>query len=234
MPTHSQADDSPPLPDDKRNGCLFWLLVSGGVFAGLIVVGLFVIGLLVESGYLLPSGFVAEDELSNDRREFLRTEVLEEGESATWFYSVALRSIREDGNLLTDRRVISYFEEEGALEVDSVRLEDVVAVRALYGDSFEDGQLVVWGRCWVDEETGDVYGGDTESALLLLADEDGLDHRFMVDLVDAADRAGAQIVSIELGGSVTEDELNSIQEAARFSGGDLYEAPPAVTALMPK
>ena len=115
-----------------------------------------------------------------------------------------------------------------------MRLEDIVAVRAIYGEVLEDGELVVWGRPWVDEDTGEVFGGDTDSLLLLISDEDELDHRFMLDLIETAEGAGAEMVSVELGGSATDDELKSIPDAIRFSGGDPYEAPPAVTALKPE
>lgn len=234
MARQTNSDERPLLPGAKKRGCIFWGLTACASFVGLVISGLFVLGLLMESGYLLPSEIVAGDTLSDERLEFLRTEVLEEGETTKWFYSAALRSIREDGNLLTDQRVIGYFEDEGEFELDSVRLEDVVGVRALYGRALYDGELIIWGRPWFDEDTGEVYAGDTGSLLLWISEEADLDHRFVVDLLEAAVEAGAELVSVELGGSATDEELTSILDATRFSGALPFEAPPAVVALMPE
>ena len=49
--------------------------------------------------------------------------VLEPGEKVLWFYSDGLLSIESDGNLLTDRRVVSYWEDEGIAELARLAAE---------------------------------------------------------------------------------------------------------------
>ncbi len=235
MAPRPNSDGPPPLPRDrKKRGCLFWGLVLGGGFMVLVVGGLLTLGVLVETGYLPPTKVVEMEDLREKHQDFLRQEVLEEGERGQWFYTAGIFSIKEDGNLLTDRRVVTYFEDEGEVSLDSVRLEDVVAVRAVYGEFFEDGELHVWSSPWIDEETELVYAGDTESLLLFLSEEESLDHRFVEELVMAAKDAGADLVSIELGGSATKKELRSIEGAVRYEGDDSFEPPAAVSALMPE
>ena len=83
-----------------------------------IVLGLLGAGMLafaaLETLHLIPSTRVVDgDHVTRKEREFLRSAgILEEGEIILFFYSANLFSIKGEGNILTDRRVISYEEDE--------------------------------------------------------------------------------------------------------------------------
>jgi hypothetical protein len=60
-------------------------------------------------------------------RSFLERKILEPGEEIVYFYCDALFSFQADGNLLTDRRAVSYWQDDGTgeLVLESARFDDI-------------------------------------------------------------------------------------------------------------
>ena len=76
----------------------------------------------------------------------------------------------EDGNILTDRRVISYEEQGGQLVMYSAALEDIVEiVVAERGDSFSDTVV-------------EIYTSDGSGFMIFLSPENGGDDEFLVEV----------------------------------------------------
>ncbi len=76
----------------------------------------------------------------------LRSEgVLEDGEKVEWFYSSAYRSILDEGNLLTDRRVVSYekFFQEEDVSIYAVEYEKVMALWDRNDKASDEGQIYI-------------------------------------------------------------------------------------------
>jgi hypothetical protein len=101
----------------------------GSTYA-LVVLALILYG-LSSVLHLTPStAVVSGDELRQKDIDLLVSEgLLEPGENVILFYSEGVISIREGGNILTEERVISYYEEEGELVAAAVpyaAIDDVV------------------------------------------------------------------------------------------------------------
>lgn len=201
-----------------------WVVVG---LAGAMAAVLAIIGVMTLTGKIPDTKFVRWQDLNDENQAFLQDEILGEGETVTWIYSAGLLTLREDGNLLTNQRVITFGEYENGWSYSYVWLEDITAVRAKYGSTLIDGDLYLWQEAWIDEETGEIRGGPDEQPLyLFMSAEDGLDHTFVKAVVRTAKRAGADIQSVELGGSISARERRAIDGASEFEGDD-WEAPPS-------
>ncbi|MHC4895026.1 MAG: hypothetical protein ACYTFV_17110, partial [Planctomycetota bacterium] len=117
-------------------------------------------GTAVTAGEDLPD-FVEELLLEN--------QILEPGEEILYFYSLALTNYLDDGNVLTDRRVISYTMDTGKLGVSSATFAEILLIEPEFSeDAFGDTSLMV--------ETEDEY------IYLFLSSEDGKDRLFIEEL----------------------------------------------------
>lgn len=98
--------------------------------------------------------------------------VIGSGESVRMFYSAGLTTIRTDGNLLTDKRIISYEDLGDGLYIYSATYDEVETVN-LYerGGPITDTDIEVWLR-------------ERDAFRLLLSAEDGGDIRFISALND--------------------------------------------------
>jgi len=156
--SNHSGDGPPPLPGESRRGCgktfLIILLVVGGVtFAGLAAVGT-----LMELGAINSGEIERGEDLNEKTRAILEDTFLRTDETVIWFYSADLIDAAGDGNVLTDQRVVSYFEDtEGQvaevdqLYVDWAFLEDITAVRVKLSATFiEDSELQVWYEATVE------------------------------------------------------------------------------------
>ena len=71
-------------------------------------------------------------------------EGLEPDEEVLYFYSAGLLSIREDGNLFTDRRVISYQELDGQLDLYDAAYDDITSINFTPSNNmFEDSTITI-------------------------------------------------------------------------------------------
>ncbi len=110
------------------------------VLIGVAFFGLMVLGMLIPT-----SAVITSDELSQSDIEFFRTEgIIEPDEHIVLFYSTGLLSIREDGNMITDKRVISYEENADQLWIGSAPFDEIRDVSiAESGDLITDAALLV-------------------------------------------------------------------------------------------
>lgn len=233
--SNHSGDGPPPLPGESRRGCGKTLLIIFLVVGGVTFAGLAAVGTLMELG-VMNSGEIERGEDLNDKtREILEDTFLRTDETVIWFYSADLVDAATDGNVLTDQRVVSYFEdtegqvaEEDRLYVDWAFLEDITAVRVKLSATFiEDSELHVWYEATVEDDLT-VAGGPDESLLLFLTADEGTDHVFVEDLVRLARERGATIVSIEMGGDVSQAQLAAVEGAVLFEGVDWASAPEAL------
>ena len=98
-----------------------------GVPLGLIGIAFVVFGSLVMTGSIPSTRVLAGAKLPQSQTQTLFSEgIVDEGEEIEYFYSHGFTSVLEDGNLLTDRRVISYLiNEEGELEIVELSIPDI-------------------------------------------------------------------------------------------------------------
>lgn len=187
-------DQPPPRRGSGGLGCLklFVILIAAGF--GLLLLA--AIGLYVasERGYFPPAEARRGDDLPERLANKLRTFAVEADEEILWFYSAALTDVHEDGNLLTDRRVVSYFEDFSTDEwfLNEIALEDIAGVEVTYESewSLEDSLVDVYG-----DEDGD---GEPEHVLsLYISSTEKRDAPFVRAIVDRARQAGAEIVTFE-------------------------------------
>lgn len=144
-----------------------WPAVLAGSAAALVV-AVVTLGFVAESGLVPGTAVVSGEELRPGVRALLVEDgLIEEDEEILLFYSAGFLSYRADGNLLTDRRVVSYEERDGELWSAALGYEEIAAVEV------EDP-----GGSLTDAVVG-VYDEDGEGFLLLVSREaDGL-NRFL-------------------------------------------------------
>lgn len=107
-----------------RSNRLVWLAIAVLTIG---LTGAFYYGMntFIKEGYLPQSRVLEGREMPAGQIELLRKmEILEPGETVIYFYSAGLWSILEDGNMLTDRRIISY-EAGDAFSFYEAKLEEV-------------------------------------------------------------------------------------------------------------
>jgi hypothetical protein len=96
---------------------------------------------------LLPSTQVVDGgQLSAWHRNFLRMQhIIEETEQIRHFYSIGVFSIKDDGNLVTDQRIISYWRDPDSRElvIESARYEEVRDIQFERGSPLSDSTLTV-------------------------------------------------------------------------------------------
>lgn len=106
--------------------------------------------MFVPSMNMMPSTQVtAGSRMWEHNREFLQaTGLLEDDEKVLHFYSDGLLSIEDDGNMLTDSKVVSYWKDEdtGELRIETARYEEIAAVDTDYSDNFTDRTVITVQR----------------------------------------------------------------------------------------
>tara|TARA_R110001592_G_scaffold336140_3_gene621419 strand:- start:14487 stop:14918 length:432 start_codon:yes stop_codon:yes gene_type:complete len=99
--------------------------------------------MLAESGAFVSPEVTAGDKLSKSDLQLLLDEgIIRPDETVLYFYSTGLTSISDDGNLLTDQRVVSYERIEGVLEVYAAKYEDVAEIIVVEEGNFIDDKIV--------------------------------------------------------------------------------------------
>jgi hypothetical protein len=152
------------------------LLLGCGTLVGLgllaLVAVLVAVGVGIETGDVpdtaaLPAGKIPPRTIARLRS----LGIVEPGETVLYFYSQAMWSVEGDGNLFTDRRVISYQkDEEGGLELFSAtwdRVDDL---------TFENSDS------WLEDSTITVFTDDGNWFVLLVSAEGGRDDDFYAKL----------------------------------------------------
>jgi hypothetical protein len=138
-------------------------LVVGGAFVSLAALGTFGPPTHVQLGSEVPD---------RHARVLRDAGILEPGERIEFLYSNAFFSVASEGNLLTDRRVVSWEEAAGERYVYAAPFAEVAAVEPEYSsDVFTDSVLTVFTR-------------DGDSFLLFLSNEKGRDRAFVEALVE--------------------------------------------------
>ncbi len=135
---HRQEKQSNP---DYRSGSRWWLWLAVPVVA--IVTLLMGLALSDTLGFTPPVDVVTGDQLAGRiKRQLIDAEIIEEREGIEYFYSDAPWSVMADGNLLTDRRVISYFtNEDGEFELYELFFDDIASVELIEEGGFWESSL---------------------------------------------------------------------------------------------
>jgi hypothetical protein len=138
-----------------------WVTFGASVAAVLLFGGV-TFGVFMDLGMVPDTAVVPGEELGDEVRLFLlEQDMIEPDEIIVLFYSAALLDFRKEGNVLTDRRALSYEELDGELwfssldygQIADVAIEDpggplndaLVAVFDATGEGF---------RLWVSTEAG--------------------------------------------------------------------------------
>lgn len=111
-----------------------------------VVLFLFTFGMLIETG-VVPSYEVEDHSSMPDRQvaQLRENSILAPGETIALYYSAGVTNIMEDGNIITNQRVISYWTDENEeLQVIAASFSDLSEVEVLSkGDAMNDTVLRV-------------------------------------------------------------------------------------------
>lgn len=145
-------------------------LIGLAIAFGLLVVVLFMgamwIGLQMESGALPDTVIVAGEDLSEPALEAINKAItLRPGETIAFFYSTGVWDWEEDGNLITNQRVVSYMQEEdGELFVEEADYANIAEIETEFSDNWIEDTLV-----WITPK-------QEEDFVIALSIEEDLDH----------------------------------------------------------
>lgn len=111
-------------PDYK--GSPKWMYFIGIPCLGIVGL-LLVFGVLLSVGVMPDTSVLEKEAIPEYQINVLRdNQVIDQSESVEYFYSAGIFSILEDGNLFTDKRVISYLTNEyDELEIYNFNFEDI-------------------------------------------------------------------------------------------------------------
>ena len=125
------------------------------------------LGLLSTTGVIPSTRVLAGSDITeNNYRLLVENNILSEQEKITYFYSDGFLSILEGGSILTDERVISYYEDiDDKIQIYDMDLDDLQHVQLdTEGDALTDSIYTVFSRiegAWFEvylsaEQKGDV------------------------------------------------------------------------------
>lgn len=145
------------------------VLIGCGIALGVLFVALLAgvvwLGMQIESGAMPDTMIVAGNKLRTPAREAINKAIsLRPGETITFFYSTGLLSWEEDGNLITNQRVVSYMQDEGQLVVEEADYDNIEEITPIFSEEWIDDTLV-----WITPKEGDEF-------MIALSIEDDLDH----------------------------------------------------------
>jgi len=141
------------------------LAIGCAVVAGVCLVGFFIallaIVIGIETGRLPDSAAKPAGKIHPRQISLLRQMgVIESDEKVLYFYSSAMYSIRGDGNLFTDQRVISYQEVDGKLILNDALYDDIASIDFEPSGSWLDDSTII---VTLDDESWFVLYVSTES-----------------------------------------------------------------------
>lgn len=139
-----------------------WKLATAlGVPLALLLAFSITYTVLTHRGVLLPAKVLRGSEIRADDLVLLRQHVLEADETVEFFFPHGFADLMESGNLLTNRRVILYYMEDGELVTYALPLDSVVAVaQEKPGGLLDNAEYRIEGR---DEDSWLVLSLSTES-----------------------------------------------------------------------
>ncbi|KAA1257115.1 hypothetical protein LF1_55150 [Rubripirellula obstinata] len=162
------TEGPPPMNDTRQHGPT--VLVTVGAVLALFASG--AIALFAFVGWGLTTGRLADTKVLSGNKipPRIATSVtvaagLLPGEQISHFYSASMTP-QGDGNVLTNKRVISYVNDGSNAWCTSVDLGDIASVRLLASDS------------WLEDSTIVVTSSDDSELILYASTEDGGDLRF--------------------------------------------------------
>lgn len=126
---------------------------SFGIVGGGVVLALCVMGLLATMGIMPTDDVLDRDSITSTQvRKLEELGILRQEETVELFYAGGVWSIEEDGNLITDQRVISYWRnDEGELRMNAVEHGEISGVEIMAQD--DDASVSVL-RVSLDEGDG--------------------------------------------------------------------------------
>lgn len=148
--------------------------------------------------------------------------LLDDDETVIYFYSADLLSFRSDGNVVTDKSVISYWMENDELYGDYAYYDQIASVEVEFTDSLLDDTVVM------------IRTHDGEDLVLLVSPEEETDHLFVEAIEQRAATARARLESATPEtqaeqDSMTEEDVARVRELAeagdpeaQFQLGSLY------------
>ena len=151
---------------------LMSLLAKG---LAVVVVAAYGLGFLIETGYAPSDRVQTHEEIGDKHMQVLLDEqIIGKDEHIQYFYSEGLLSVREGGSILTDSRVISYWESDDEFEIYDLTFDEVESIEQIQeGTALDHAIYIVAG------EVGDEY------VQLVLPHENGDADRF-VDALQAS------------------------------------------------
>ncbi|WP_269542512.1 hypothetical protein [Cerasicoccus fimbriatus] len=135
-------------------------------FIGLILVGLFGLGYAIEKGYMPDATALAKGDI-NPRyiSKLQEANIIDADEQVYYIYMGGFLSVLEDGNLFTDKRVISYESFDGQLDVYEATYPEIQSLDFEPGESWIDDSIIT-----VNMKDGDWF--------ILIVSADGGDKSF--------------------------------------------------------
>lgn len=145
------------------------LLLGCGALFGLLVVavvGAIVwLGLQIESGAIPDTTVVAGNKLSQAARDAIANAItLGPDEKVMYFYSASMLDWQEDGNLVTNERVVSYSQGEHDLEVSQADFDQIEELAPSFSDE------------WAEDSVVNISTKDGDWFVIWLSSENELDH----------------------------------------------------------
>lgn len=170
----SKIDSSVVELGSGRSGSWFSIrnILVGGVVCmiagGVIILGLLIgLGAGMEAGYFPDTIAQPKGQIHTRYIDSLKqSDIISEDEEVLYFYSAGFFSILADGNLFTDKRVISYETLEGELSLQEVEYMNIEAIEFTGSDNWIDDSVIT-----ITQENGDSF-------ILYVSTEGGLDKDF--------------------------------------------------------
>ena len=151
-----------------------WWMFALGVPIVLVIGGFIVLYYLSVWGVIPAIHIKSYNEITDYEQEFLKEwSIIDGNETIDMFYSFGVLSYKEGGSLLTDKRIITYMEDEdGELLVTALPFEDIENItNDTPGDEWENAVFYAWPK---NEELSGVY--------IILSTENNGDKVFMQKL----------------------------------------------------
>ena len=152
---------------DEKSGRPRWVLrlgIAAGTVVGVALLLLMVVVIGTETGHFADPDVVPVNKIHPRQvRKLQEMGVIQGGENVQYFYSGAFFSIRGDGNLFTDQRVISYAKYDGELEISNAYYDEVESIDFFPAESWSDDSIIevtLKDQSWFSLYVSTNEGGD--------------------------------------------------------------------------
>ena len=157
----------PRATGEKNAGGPRWvrrLGISAATVVGVALLLLIVSVIGMETGHFADTDAVSANKIHPRQvRKLQEMGVIKEGEKVQYFYSAAFFSIRGDGNLFTDQRVISYAEYDGELDIYNAFYDEVESIDFFPAESWSYDSVIevtLKDQSWFSLYVSTNEGGD--------------------------------------------------------------------------